>query len=61
MIVLALNPDLGNPMSYRPLIIQTINNVRPKNLSLKYQRSTTSSCKGIGIRKLELVGKTHFL
>ena len=53
MIVLALNPDLGNPMSYRPLIIQTINNVRPKNLSLKYQRSTTSSCKGIGIRKLE--------
>ena len=48
MIVLALNPDLGNPMSYRPLIIQTINNVRPKNLSLKYQ-----SCKGIGIRKLE--------
>ena len=39
----------------RPLIFQTINYVRPKNLSFKYQRSTPSDCKDICIRKFELV------
>ena len=39
----------------RPLIFQTMNSVRPNNLSLKYQRFTSSDCKDIGIRQLEFV------
>ena len=35
----------------RPLIFQTMNSVRPNNLSLKYQRFTSSDCKDIGIRQ----------
>ena len=45
----------------RPLIFQTMNSVRWKNLSLKYQRITPSGGKNIGIRKSELVTKTQFL
>jgi len=41
----------------RPLIFQTNHYIRPKNFNLKYQRSTPSDCKDIGIRKFELVGK----
>jgi len=36
----------------RPLLFQTVNSVRWTSLSLKYQRSTPSGCKGIGNRKL---------
>ena len=39
----------------RPLIIQTMNSVESNSLSLKYQRSTSSSCKDIGIRKVKFV------
>ena len=45
----------------RPLIFQTKNSVRPNNLSLKYQRFTSSDCKDIGIRQFEFVTKTQFL
>ena len=31
------------------------------NSNYKYQRSTPSGCKNIGIRKTELVTKTQFL
>ena len=31
------------------------------NLSLKYQNSTPSGCKKIGIQKFEVVAKTQFL
>ncbi len=30
---------------------QTLNSVKSNNLSLKYQRITTSGCRDIGIRK----------
>ena len=45
----------------RPFIFQTMNSVRPKNLSLKYKRFTSSDRKDIGIRKFEFVTKTQFL
>ncbi len=45
----------------RPLIFQTINSVRPNNLSLRYLRFTSSDCKDIGIRQFECVTKTQFL
>ena len=45
----------------RPLIFQTMNSVRPNNLSLKYQRFTSSDCKDIGIKQFEFVTKTQFL
>ena len=45
----------------RPLIFQTMNAVRLKNGSLKYQRLTSSGCKDIRITKIEFVGKTQFL
>jgi len=38
-----------------------MNSVRPNNLSLKYQRFTSSDCKDIGIRQFEFVTKTQFL
>ena len=43
----------------RPLIFQTMNSVRPNNLSLKQQRFTSSDCEDIGIR--HFVTKTQFL
>ena len=45
----------------RPQIFQTMNSVRWKNLSLKYQRFAPSGGKNIGIRKSEFVTKTQFL
>ena len=44
-----------------PLIFQTMNHIRPHNLSLKYPRFTTSGCKDIGIIKIQFVAKTQFL
>ena len=37
--------------------------VKSNNLSLKYERSTPSGCKDMGIKKLEFVAKayTYFL
>ena len=43
----------------RPLIFQTINSVRSKSLSLKYQRFTPSCCKNIEMRTFEFVAKTQ--
>ena len=34
-----------------------MNSVRLNNLSLKHQRSTLSSCKNLGIRKIEFCEK----
>ena len=45
----------------RPLIFQPINSGRSNSLSLKYQRSTPSGCKDIGVRKFKFVAKTQFL
>ena len=36
---------------------QTLNSVKSNNLSLKYQRITTSACRDIGIRKFEFVAQ----
>ena len=44
----------------RTLIFQTMNHVRPNNLSLKYHRFAPSGCKDIQIRKFEFVAKTQF-
>ena len=41
----------------RPLIFQTMNNVRPNNHSLKYQRLTSLDRRNIGIRLFEFVAK----
>ena len=38
-----------------------MNAVRSYNVSLKYQRSTSSGYKDIGITKIEFVTKTQFL
>ena len=38
---------------------QTMNSVRPNNLSLKYQRFTTSGCKDKEKEKFEFSAKTH--
>ena len=38
-----------------------MNSLRPNNLSLKYQRFTSSDCKDIEIRHLEFVTKTQFI
>ena len=53
------------PISSQPnvvdlMIFQTMNSVRFKYLSLKYQRSTTSGCKAIEITNFELVANTQF-
>ena len=53
--------NLCYPIRRRPLIFQTMNSVRPNNISLKYQRFTSSDCKDIGIRQFEFVTKTQFL
>ena len=45
----------------KPLIFQTMNAVRSNNVSLKYQRFTSSDCKDIIITKIEFVAKTQFL
>ena len=45
-------------ISFHP---NNIHSVTLKNLSLKYQSSTPSGCKDIGIRKFEFVAKTQFL
>ena len=44
----------------RPLIFQTLNFVRTKSLSLKYQRFMPLGCKDLWIRKLKFVRKTLF-
>ena len=46
---------------HRPLIVQTLNSVRSRSLSLKYQRFASSPYKDIGITKFEFVTKTQFL
>ena len=38
-----------------------MNSVRPNNLSLKYQRFTSSDFNNIGIRQFDFVTKTQFL
>jgi len=38
-----------------------MNSVGSNSLSLKYQRSTSSSCKDFGIRQVKFVAKTQFL
>ena len=43
------------------MIFQTMNYVRLKNLTLKYQRSTILGWNDIGIRKSEFVAKIQFL
>ena len=45
----------------RPWIFQTMNSVKSNNLSLKYQRFTTSGSKDIGVSTFEFVAKTQFL
>ena len=45
----------------RPLIFQTMKDVRSKNGSLKYQRFKSSGCKDIRLTKIEFVAKTQFL
>ena len=44
-----------------PLIFQTMNAVRLNNVSLKYQRFTSSGYKVIGLTKIEFVAKSQFL
>ena len=51
---------LCNPVS-QALIAQTLNSFKSDNLSLKYLRSSTLSCKDIGKWKSEFVAKTQFL
>ena len=45
----------------RPLIFQTMNDVISKNVSVKYQRCTSSGCRDTGIKKSEFVAKTKLL
>ena len=45
----------------RPLMFQTMKAVRSNNVSLKYQRFTSSGCKDIRIPNIEFVAKTQFL
>ena len=45
----------------RNLILQTMNSVSSKCLSLKYQGFTPSGCKDIGIRRLQVVSNTQFV
>ena len=55
------HPYICSTQCRRSSIFQTMNSVRPKSLSLKYQRFTPSDFKEIGIRKFEFVAKTQFL
>ena len=59
--LISISNYLNATQSRRPLIFQTMNAVRSYNISLKYQRSTSSGCKDIGITKIEFVTKTQFL
>ena len=45
----------------RPLMFQTMKDVRSNNVILKYQRFTSSGCKDIRIPNIEFVAKTQFL
>ena len=45
----------------RPQIFQTMNYVRSKSLSLKYQGFLPSDSRDIEIRKFKFVAKTQFL
>ena len=38
-----------------------MNSLRSNNLSLKYQRFTTSGCKDIGIKQFQFLVKAEFL
>ena len=58
---LSYNSYICAPRCRRFFIFQTLNHVRPKSLSLKYQRFTPSGLKEIGIRQFEFVTKTQFL
>ena len=55
------NLDIFETQCRRPLIFQTMNSIRPRNLSLKYQRFIPSDCKGKGNRQFEFVTKTQIL
>ena len=46
---------------HRPKIFQTMNSMRSNNISLKYQRFTTSGCKDLGIRKISDKDSIPFL
>ena len=46
-------------MAYTFYIFQTINKVKSNNQKLEYHRFTSSGCKDLGIRKLEIVAKTQ--
>ena len=48
-------------ISLQPEKFQTMNSGRSGNLSLKYQRFTSSGCNDIEIRKFEFMAKTQFL
>ena len=54
-----LNSQLNNSniqtQCRRPQTFQTMNSVRSNNLSLKYQRFTTSDSEDIGIKKFEFL------
>jgi len=54
-----LNSQLNNSniqtQCRRPQTFQTMNSVRLNNLSLKYQRFTTSDSEDIGIKKFEFL------
>ena len=54
---LIFSPYIFATQRSRPLIFQTMNCIRSKNLSLKYQRFTLLGCKNIGTRKFEFVAK----
>ena len=45
----------------RPLIFQTLKDIRSNNVSLKYQSFTSKGCKDIGFKKTEFLAKTQFL
>ena len=56
--LISISNYLNATQSRRPLIFQTMNAVRSYNISLKYQRSTSSGCKDIGITKIEFLCRT---
>ena len=55
------NPNIFETCQCKPLIFQTQTILTRRINSLKYQRSTNSGCKDIGIRKSEFLAKTQFL
>ena len=46
---------------WNSITLKTINYARADSLGLKYQRSTPSGCRDLGIRKLEFVAGTQLL